>query len=88
MRPLDRPFRIEFAGDLDSQRGELLSGRDFRLDIDAPHRFFIGDPSPRCSSICSESAWRSIWWTDSYGVAGIEGGRGGGISRSGSRCST
>ena len=51
MRPLDRPFRIEFAGDLDSQRGELLSGRDFRLDTDAPHRFFIGDPSPRCTDL-------------------------------------
>jgi 7-cyano-7-deazaguanine synthase in queuosine biosynthesis len=47
MKPQDRPFRIGFAGDLDSQRGELLSGRDFRLDMDALHRFFIGDPSPR-----------------------------------------
>ena len=47
MRPQDLPYSIEYIGDLDSQRGELFSGRDFRIDIDAPQRFFIGDPSPR-----------------------------------------
>ena len=47
MRPQDLPYRIEYSGDLDSQRGELFSGREFRLDIDAPQRFFIGDPCPR-----------------------------------------
>ena len=51
MKPQVRPFRIEFAGDLNSQRGELVAGRDFRLDTRAPRRFFIGDPSPRCADL-------------------------------------
>lgn len=31
MKPQLQNFRIGFAGDLNSQRGELVAGRDFHL---------------------------------------------------------
>lgn len=42
-----RPFRIEYGGDLDSQRGELIAGRDFRLGFEALWHYFYDDLPPR-----------------------------------------
>ena len=48
MKRNHRPFRVEFAGDLDSQRGVLDSERDFRIEMEAPQKYFTGDLIPRC----------------------------------------
>ena len=47
----NRHFRVEYANGFDTKSRVLTSGRDFRLDFEAPGvthgRYFIGDLSPR-----------------------------------------
>jgi hypothetical protein len=42
-----RHFRVEYACGFDAKSGVLTSGRDFRLDFEAPGRYFIADLPPR-----------------------------------------
>ena len=42
-----RNFRVEYANGFDAKSRVLTSGRDFRLNFEAPGRYFIGDLSPR-----------------------------------------
>ncbi len=43
----DRHYRVEFSSSFASKSRTLTSGHDFRLDFDAPGRYFIGDLPPR-----------------------------------------
>jgi 7-cyano-7-deazaguanine synthase in queuosine biosynthesis len=47
MNPRQFAYHIEYEGDLASQRGHLVAGKDFQLGFEALRKYFGGDLPPR-----------------------------------------